>query len=67
MPLLFVVVVGEGGQEEVVVDVEEHVDKGLEQRHTCLFMRVSMIRTLEIPHCHSPQDELQESTLVDRC
>ena len=71
MPLLFlfVVVVGEGRQEDV--DVEEHTDKGLEedleQRHICLFMRVSMIQTLEIHRCHSAQDVLQESTLVDHC
>ena len=51
MPLLLTVVVmaGDSRQEEVAVDLEEHVDKGmeteLEQQHVLLYMTTLMIPT----------------------
>ena len=66
MPLLLtvVVMVGDGRQEEVAVDLKEHVDKGmekdLEQQRVLLYTTTLMIPTQEIPRCRSPQDVLLE-------
>ena len=66
MPLLLtvVVMVGDSRQEEVAVDLKEHVDKGmekdLEQQRVLLYMTTLMIPTQEIPRCRSPQDVLLE-------
>ena len=69
MTLLFltvavVVMVGGSRQEEVAMDLEEHVDKfmekDLEQQHVLLYMTTLMIPTQEIPRCRSPQDVLLE-------
>ena len=69
MALLFltvavVVMVGGSRQEEVAVDLKEHVDKfmekDLEQQHVLLYMPTLMIPTQEIPRCRSPQDVLLE-------
>ena len=60
MPLLFLplVVVGEGWQEEVAMDGEEHMDEGmeedLEQQCMSLCMTALIIATLEICHWQSP-------------
>ena len=70
MALLFLtvvvlVMVGGSRQEEVAVDLEEHVDKIMEkdleqQQHVLLYMPTLMIPTQEIPRCRSPQDVLLE-------
>ena len=66
MPLLLTVVVmaGDSRQEEVAVDLKEHVDKGmekdLEQQRVLLYMTTLMMQTQEIPRCRSPQDVLLE-------
>ena len=69
MPLLFltvamVVMVGGSRQEEVAVDLEVHVDEGmemdLEQQRVLLYMTTLMIPTQEIPRCRSRQDVLLE-------